>query len=175
MIAALGFMGRPGYAGARSHHPVHTVDPDRGGDYSMCGVELIGMSPQPDPEVSNARACARCATMRELAEERAERRGGIVGGWEHVEGRHVGLGVEGECWNARDSLRRLWVVSTNGGKSWVAAVWLPDGTMRYVRKVGNQKRSHWPTDAKAMAACEELARQGDYVLDRPRRPVHQGE
>lgn len=140
----------------------------------MCGVDLHGMREQPDPERSFVRACARCSTMRELAEERSQRRAGIVGGWEVVE--HMlarpspvdpDATVFLDAWVADDAQGGRWFVYRSSGKGYCAAVAAGGQPLRWVRKIGHVKRTHWPDDAKAMAGCEALARSGEYALDRP--------
>jgi hypothetical protein len=153
--------------------PVHTGDPDRMPNYAMCGVAVDDgnwaerSDPKNDP---NARTCVRCAAWRELAEERAARVRGIVGGWEAVD-------LDGDviAWKARDSIGRVWLVEpvsseARAGKAFGAVVVeerAPPPRRMHVRKLGHTKRSRWKNDAAAMAACEELARSGEFVLDRP--------
>lgn len=169
-MTALRFFILRAYRSGKAH-PVHTGDPDRLPHYTMCGVVLdSNFIAAADPHVTAARACARCAEWRELAEERAARARGIIGGWEVASPVADDLPFHG--WNAKDSLGHLWIVYGNdaGGRvpSFVAAVAI-DGRVRHVRKLGAKNRAKWKTDAIAMRACEDLARSGEYLLDRPSR------
>lgn len=183
-MSALRFFSRRRRAGDERSYPVHTMDPLRHMQQCMCGVliELADMIEERDPIASHKRQCVRCEAERESAEERATRVRGIIGGWESVTVA-IASSASVRAWWSVDSLGRWWYVHenvSNGGKlpnakaSWVAIVVNrvlgPDNRIEsyaIVRKLGQKNRARWRNDAEAMRGCEDLARNGEFLLDRP--------